>query len=72
MEDAIIINRASIDRGLGRSTYYRTYREEEKVYNNIESTLIETWESLHRRDQGSSSRKDSWLQVCCGYEFYFI
>ena len=32
-EDSIIFNKSAIDRGLFTSTFYRTYKEEEKKIN---------------------------------------
>jgi len=40
MEDAIIINKASIERGFGRSMFFRTYANEEKKYWGIEKDEI--------------------------------
>jgi len=37
MEDAIVINKNSIERGLFRSIFFRTYQAEEKKYWSIES-----------------------------------
>ena len=40
MEDAVIINKASIDRGFGRSMFFRTYANEEEKYWGIERDEI--------------------------------
>jgi len=40
MEDAVIFNRASIERGFGRSLFFRTYTTEEKRYFGIERDEI--------------------------------
>ncbi len=32
MKDAVVLNKASIDRGLGRSVFYRSYSDEERRY----------------------------------------
>ena len=34
-EDSIIVNKSAVDRGLFRSTFYRTYKDDEKKFSHL-------------------------------------
>ena len=55
MSDAIIINKASIERGLARSTYYRPYHAEELRYSG---GLVDEIGAPDKETKGYRSEKD--------------
>jgi DNA-directed RNA polymerase II subunit RPB2 len=40
-EDSVIMNQSGIDRGLFRSVFYRSYRDQESNIDNVNEELIE-------------------------------
>lgn len=60
-EDSVILNQSAIDRGMFRSTYYRTFTESDEIFNNtrIEHPGIEC-----QLDQDGIT--EPGIQVLCG------
>jgi len=60
-EDSVIMNQSSIDRGLFRSLYYKTYMDQEKKQGQITMEEFEkpTWETTLRLKHGTYDKLDS-------------
>ncbi|XP_049849385.1 DNA-directed RNA polymerase II subunit rpb2-like [Schistocerca gregaria] len=57
-EDSVMLNQSSIDRGLFRSVFYRTYREEESCHEAHDSKIVETFEKPTPGEVGRISNKN--------------
>jgi DNA-directed RNA polymerase II subunit RPB2 len=60
-EDSVIMNQSSIDRGLFRSLYYKTYMDQEKKQGQITMEEFEkpTWETTLKLKHGTYDKLDS-------------
>jgi DNA-directed RNA polymerase II subunit RPB2 len=59
-EDSVIMSSAGIDRGLFRSVFFRSYRDQERNTNNYNEELIEKPE----RTKVNGERKQAHKRVC--------
>jgi len=65
IEDALVMNKSSVQRGLGRSTFMRTYRAEERSYPNSQKDRFEIPEpgvtGVRREEEYSSLSEEEGL-----------